>query len=1000
MKSIFTFFTLLALFTATAMAQTGNGPVGFVNYSDLGNDGITGGGTGPVVRVSTRAEFQRYVQGSAPYVIILDADITGGGMDNLNDAISVGSNKTIIGSGAGKALNGICIDMKNQSNVIFRNITLTKGREDGIAMRNCHHIWIDHCDLSDSYDGLLDFTLGSDYMTCSWTKLHHHDKVSIVNSGTCHYEDYGREHVTYSHCWFANNVQRNPRIGYGRGHVFDCYWTDISSYCIGVHSQAQVLSENNYFTRSANHPFNNQYTDALPYCGYITDRNSYFANGNPGNNYTYKFTGISYDPLTYYDYAFDLDNTQDVVTNTPEGVGPKEGIEYEPILNPGNGAIEVAVNRRLTWGSIDGVTATRVLFGTDKDNLVETALDDIVLQPQTTYYWQVIVTVAGVEHASPISQFTTAAEVPSKPYPADGDTRPWLRWPSSRDAFCTNMQLSWRPAFDAASYKVYVGTTAEELSLIDQTTKLTSEKYDFALGKTYFWRVDAVRADGTEQTGDVWTFSTTAATLREGKNEAEQMYLSGIVFTETLGGASKNGATVGDQGPGALMGIWDGEDGTYAIATTSYDQTLGPNLIGVTVGDKLIDAWLTSDANNKFSTRQTRHTVQLHKGDPIRIDFVAGYVNGGLNESRAHIDYITFTATDADIVETNRPSGQYHSPISTPGYDCEYLPVASVLFTDSLGTVGDYGSTQVKDMYCSWIVRTDDAMTYYLMECAMARLEYKSATGVISLVTHELDFNQTFALNAPLADGNNTLNAIRLYKSAPADTIYYQPVATEGYEWQLLLSPDCIFLDTEGVKGNKNKVQIRDGYDQWMKYYNPSANEVQAKNAQSGIRAFIDPVTDQRVYPFVPTGSDGSSYSYVVGTEKNMTYFLQGCERVKFYYSGTGGAATNLTVTVTDVETGEAVTVEGPDAKGKNVASNVVEAEVNPNHLSTVKIIATTGDMLIYALKMWPSEGSGIREVNTNNCLRSTSPSYNLWGQRVKDGNQGIIIQDGVIKMK
>ncbi|MBO4754006.1 MAG: hypothetical protein J5543_05380 [Bacteroidales bacterium] len=998
MKTLFASISLLICSTAMAVAQLGNGPVGFVNYSDLGNDGITGGGTGPVVRVSTRADFERYVQGPAPYVIILDADITGGGMEDLNDPISVGSNKTIIGAGAGKALNGICIDMKNQSNVIFRNITLTKGREDGIAMRGCHHIWIDHCDLSNSYDGLLDFTLGSDYMTCSWTKLHDHDKVSIVNSGTCHFEDYGREHVTYAHCWFANNVQRNPRIGYGRAHVYNCYWTDISSYCIGFHSQAQVLSENNYFTASANHPFNNQYSDVLPYCGYLTDRNSYFAKGNPGNNYSQRFTDISYSPLTYYNYSFDLNETEDVPATTPDGVGPKDGIEYEPILNPGNGAIDVPVTRHLTWGSIEGVTNSRVLIGTERDNLVETAAEDIVLQPLTTYYWQVIVTVDGTEHSSPISQFTTAAEVPTKPYPADGDTSPWLRWPSSSSAFCTNMQLSWCPAFDASSYKVYVGESTDALILIDQTSALTSTKYDFLLGKTYYWRVDAVKADDTEQTGDVWSFSTPTKTLLPGKNEAELMYRSGIAFFENLGGASSYAATVGDQGPGALIGIWDGEEGTYAISTTSYDQTLGPNLIGVTVGDKLIDAWLTSDQEYKFSTRQTRHTVYLRKGDPIRIDFVAGYVNGSLNESRAHIDYITFTATDADIVETSRPSGQYHSPISTPGYDCEYLPVASVLFTDSLGTVGDYGSTQVKDMYCSWISRSVEAMTYYLKECAMARLEYKSATGALSLVTHMLDFNQTFALDAPLTDGNSTLNAVRLYKSAPADTIYYKPVATEGYEWQLLLSPDCIFLDTEGVKGNKNKVQIRDGYDQWMKYYNPSANEVQAKNAASGIRAFIDPVTDTWVYPFVPTGSDGSSYSYVVGTEKNMTYFLQACKRVKFYYSGTGGAATNLTVTVTDVETGEAVTVVGPDAKGKNVASNMVEAEVNPNHLSTVKIIATTGDMLIYALKMWPSDEEGISIVRPD--THSNSPSYNLWGQRVNSDHSGMVIQDGSIKFK
>ena len=47
-------FLLAALLPLLAVAQNSNGPVGFVNYSDLGNDGITGGGAGPVVRVSTR----------------------------------------------------------------------------------------------------------------------------------------------------------------------------------------------------------------------------------------------------------------------------------------------------------------------------------------------------------------------------------------------------------------------------------------------------------------------------------------------------------------------------------------------------------------------------------------------------------------------------------------------------------------------------------------------------------------------------------------------------------------------------------------------------------------------------------------------------------------------------------------------------------------------------------------------------------------------------------
>ena len=193
MKKLMRVLAVVLMLPAITMAQ-GNGPVGFVNYADMGSFGITGGGSGQVVHVSTRADFEKYVSGSTPYVIILDADITGGGMQDLTDELNVGSNKTIIGAGSGKALNGICLNMSNQSNVIIRNITLTKGRTDGIAMRTCHHVWIDHCDLSNSYDGLLDFTVASNYMTVSWTKLHHHDKTSITNSGTGHFEDYGKCH--------------------------------------------------------------------------------------------------------------------------------------------------------------------------------------------------------------------------------------------------------------------------------------------------------------------------------------------------------------------------------------------------------------------------------------------------------------------------------------------------------------------------------------------------------------------------------------------------------------------------------------------------------------------------------------------------------------------------------------------------------------------------------------------------------------------------------------
>jgi len=986
MKKKITTVIVAALLT-NATAQESQGPVGFVNYSDLGQQGITGGAAGEIVHVTTRSDFDRYVRGNTPYIIILDADLSGKGLQDMNDEVSLGSNKSIIGAGAGHALNGICLDASGQSNIIIRNITLTKGRTDGLSFRNCHHVWIDHCDLSDCYDGLLDFTVGSDYMTCSWTKLHNHNKVSITNSGTCHYEDYNREHVTFAHCWFANNTQRNPRIGYGRMHIYNCYWTDISSYCIGFHSQAQVLSEYNYFSKTANNPFCNQYSDVLPYRGYLTDNGSYFANGNPGKTYAHKFTDISYNPSTYYDFSFDQVTTvADVASSTMKGCGPIEGLVYEPILNPGNGAIQVPLSQMLTWSPVDGATSTRMLIGTDREQLTETAPDAVELQPATTYYWQVIATVGGVDHPSPVYQFTTAAPYPTNPYPEVGAKTAWLRWPSQRDQFCTPLPLQWRPAADAKSYQVYVGKAADAMNYVGETAglQLVPDYRFLPTGETYYWRVDAVKHDGTVITGQTWDFTPIKKQWKEGANEVYSMYVSGIAFRESVESFTGGKGVRGDQGPGAIHAVWSGAAGRYAIETITYDQTLGPNLIGVSVNDQLIDAWLTNDAAYAFSTRKTRHTVELNPGDEVRIDFVAGYVNGGLNESVAHIDQVNFIATTAETIENARPAGKHHEPEMTRGYQYEYLPVSNVLFRDTLGTVGERGTMQVKDMYCSWISKTESQYTLYLQQTAMAVMSY-SNHGSITSDTIRLDKASKVVLEVPMTSdkGYGTLQTICLYKTLPTTTIYYEPTADASKDYQLLWSPDCIYLDSNGQKGDKGKVQVRDSYDQWMKYTNPSANEVHAKNSQSGIKCFIDPMTDRTVAAFVPKGSDGSTYCYVAGTQKSMTYYLQHCQRLKLYYSGTAGTATNLFIEITEAGNASSTTrVYGDNAEGKNVASETVETPLDPSKAYQVKAMATTGDMLIYALKLWPGAADGIEQVGADDD-ESRPVLYDLMGRRV-----------------
>lgn len=1061
-RKLFTLlFAVLFLLPMNVSAITGNGPVGFVNYSDMGIFGVTGGGQGQVVHVKSRADFEKSVSGQEARVVILDEDIVGGGMQDLQDQISVGSNKTIIGAGEGRALNGICLDITKQSNIIIRNITLTKGRIDGISMRTCHHVWIDHCDLSDSYDGLLDFTVASNYMTVSWTKLHHHDKVSITNSGTWHFEDYGKERVTFAHCWFADNVQRNPRIGYGLMHIYNCYWTNISSYCIGFHSQAQVLSEYNYFSNSARKAFNNQYTAVLPYCGYLTDNGSYLEGSNPKQASDQPYTGISYTPKTYYNFEFDQTPVNSVPDDVRGGVGPKDGLQYEPILNPGNGAIEVPVSMKLTWGVVDGATAYKTYIGRSREHLVETDLDKFQLESGATYYWKVVATVGGTDYPSPVYQFTTAADEASIGYPADKSDTPWYRYPAEEFAYCTPMALSWRPAFDVILYKVYVATAEEQLDnhLAGETTALSLKPGNLKLGETYYWRVDAVTAGGETVKGDVWSFSTPKKYWKEGMNEAESMYLSGITFIETgTQGFSGNRGTCGDRGPGAVCGLWNGAAGKYALETVYLTETTGSNTLAITVNNQFVDEWKTAVDKSGVATRKTRHTVNLVPGDEIRIEFMTG------GEARARIDGLRFVKTDQDIIEATRPAAQPHSPISTGGWDCEYLQLSDILFADSLGVVGDPGTYQVKDDYCPWITYThpknkvvayrgvgymnpkDDkytsmqvgyspalttayTMDFYVKDVAQAQFYYTGKSGdngavrltyrqiggddsgevvgsgstmeTSGTVVVNLDKQRQYKLTLVATKGIQLLYAAKLYKVVPQPFQYYEPVAAAGRDYQLIWSPDMIFRDTQGLKGNANEFQVRDEFDSWCSYYNPTANHVQGKDANSTAVYKLDPLTDQ-VLPSTKlvTGANGTHACYIAGTKNSMTYYLQNTRLVKFYYTGSAGTAKALHLVVKEDGQGDGTIIQGPQAIGKSVNSAAVEAELDPAKRYTVTIVADSngGDMLVYATKLWPGSQSSVR--NYPSLPSAPVRRYNLSGHRVGDGYHGLVIEKGRTVLK
>lgn len=213
--------------------------------------------------------------------------------------LDIGSNKTIYSATGTGVLRRGSISLEGASNVMIRNlhfrelwewddetngafdrnswdyITVLSRIEGGQVVDRARHIWIDHCDFANAYDGHVDVVLGSDLVTVSWsrfgggyadtaaawieTQMDHleanrerfnyydllrrifsaqdlqtqsrpHFKSSLVgnsSSDASQQQDSGYLNVTYHHNWYHGVQDRMPRLRFGNAHVFNV-WADDS----------------------------------------------------------------------------------------------------------------------------------------------------------------------------------------------------------------------------------------------------------------------------------------------------------------------------------------------------------------------------------------------------------------------------------------------------------------------------------------------------------------------------------------------------------------------------------------------------------------------------------------------------------------------------------------------------------------------------------------------------------------------------------------------------
>lgn len=275
---------------------------GLVGFAAMGS-GTTGGAGGTTVTVNNAGSFLNYAQASGPYIIQVSGTISLSGMNK------VASNKTIIGLGAGAVITGGGLNLDDVSNIIIRNIKFTNANDDSINMQDgTHHVWVDHCDFTNGYDGLVDIKRQSSYITVSWNHFYNHQKTCLLGHSDDSTSDKGYLKVTYHHNYFDGTGSRHPRVRFGHVHVFNNYYVG-NDYGIASTMNAEVMVEGNYF-RNVSSPTHVGYADSG--VGDLVERYNVYSNsGSPETR----------NSVPEFDYSYSLDSASNIPSIVSSGAG-------------------------------------------------------------------------------------------------------------------------------------------------------------------------------------------------------------------------------------------------------------------------------------------------------------------------------------------------------------------------------------------------------------------------------------------------------------------------------------------------------------------------------------------------------------------------------------------------------------------------------------------------------------------------------------------------------
>jgi pectate lyase len=336
------------------------------------------------VTVTNLTELQNaFNQGK--HHIIISGNIYGGSKPyTLTFASKSWDNVTIEGAPGGEAvLQNIQLKFSGEqlpagqyiNNILIKNITFYGKISDlqnlsgadiqpggigtnylGVSFRRVTNAWVDHCTIYNTSDDLMSISLGSDYVTVSYSHFYFTDTwlnmnpnplwswisgnwqdlaserlAMVIGANKTDSYTYGgnRLHITMHHNRFGPNMKGRPLLR-GYVHLYNNYFDNSTApsgmnamgssqtqyNAIQIGSGSVVYSENNYFykTNQSNQIGLDSSGDAYSFY----ERNNYY-NSVTGT----KATGASFPSSSPFPYSYTLDAASNVANIVQANAGPK-----------------------------------------------------------------------------------------------------------------------------------------------------------------------------------------------------------------------------------------------------------------------------------------------------------------------------------------------------------------------------------------------------------------------------------------------------------------------------------------------------------------------------------------------------------------------------------------------------------------------------------------------------------------------------------------------------